>query len=135
MHMPAMAAWTARMSVNTGPSPIAHLPSTRRPGYSRSRFRPQPLIEDLEKGGMTGYLHRLAHRFRARVGLFVLGLALGSGTLFVGQSCLASGQCASCGACVSRLPVLAVPLLVGGAVVLAHKIGSYVRKRLRAQVS
>jgi hypothetical protein len=40
-----------------------------------------------------------------------LGVALGSGLVILGQGCAASGQCPACGACSTRLPILALPLL------------------------
>lgn len=54
-----------------------------------------------------------------------LGAVLGTGAMIFGQTCAATGQCASCdGACMARLPILAVPILVDGAIVLAKKIKS-----------
>ncbi len=54
-----------------------------------------------------------------------LGMILGSGAMIFGQSCAATGQCASCdGNCVAKLPLLAVPILVDGAIVLAKRIKS-----------
>ena len=52
-----------------------------------------------------------------------LGAVIGTGAMIFGQSCAATGQWLNCGgACVSRLPILAVPILVDGAIVLAKKI-------------
>ena len=68
------------------------------------------------------HLHRLGKRFHA----FCLGTTAALlTTVFnqAGQSCALSGQCASCGACVSRvLPLVALPLLLDGVVILTRKV-------------
>ncbi len=52
-------------------------------------------------------------RLRLRGQLFhlVFGLSIGSGALLMAGACPTFGQCAACGACLSGLPLLAVPLL------------------------
>lgn len=50
------------------------------------------------------------------------GLTLGLGTMFVSGGCPLIGQCTSCGACGARLPILALPFLADGAVMLAGKL-------------
>jgi hypothetical protein len=42
--------------------------------------------------------------------------------MFLSQGCPLIGQCTSCGACAPRLPLLAIPLLADGAVVLTRKV-------------
>jgi hypothetical protein len=51
-----------------------------------------------------------------------LGAALGSGLVILGQGCAASGQCPACGACIARLPILALPLLADSAIVLVGRV-------------
>lgn len=51
-----------------------------------------------------------------------LGVTLGASLAVFGQGCVASGQCATCGACAARLPVLALPLMADGAFIVVGKI-------------
>ena len=51
-----------------------------------------------------------------------VGATLGIGSMFLSQGCPLIGQCTSCGACAPRLPLLALPLLADGAVVLTRKV-------------
>jgi len=52
---------------------------------------------------------------RGKVQSLALGLSFGLGTILIGQPCVGSGQCASCGICLTRLPIALLPLL--GAIV------------------
>ena len=70
-----------------------------------------------------------AHQFRLKIDYVVLGLAVGSGALIMGQGCITTGQCATCRACVSRLPILAFPLLAQASVVLIGKARNHLRRR------
>jgi len=51
-----------------------------------------------------------------------VGATLGIGSMFLSQGCPLIGQCASCGACAPRLPLLAIPFLADGALVLTRKV-------------
>ncbi len=74
---------------------------------------------------MTNKLSKSPFWINKKAHSLTLGAVLGTGAMIFGQSCAATGQCASCGgACMSRLPILAVPILVDGAIVLAKKIKS-----------
>jgi hypothetical protein len=42
--------------------------------------------------------------------------------MFLNQGCPMLGQCTSCAACVPRLPLLALPLLADGAILLSTKV-------------
>jgi hypothetical protein len=70
-------------------------------------------------------LNKSSFLIKQKAHSLTLGMVLGSGAMIFGQSCAATGQCASCGgACMTRLPLLAVPILVDGAIVLAKRIKS-----------
>jgi hypothetical protein len=72
---------------------------------------------------MTNRLSKSQFWTKQKARSLTLGAVVGTGAMIFGQSCAATGQCASCGgACVSRLPLLAVPILVDGAIVMAKKI-------------
>jgi hypothetical protein len=51
-----------------------------------------------------------------------VGATLGIGSMFLSQGCPLIGQCTACAACAPRLPLLALPFLVDGAVMLTRKI-------------
>lgn len=57
-------------------------------------------------------------RFKALC--LTLGLSLGSGIMILGQGC-AGGACLSCGACASKLPMLALPILADAALIMVGK--------------
>lgn len=70
-------------------------------------------------------LNKSSFLIKQKAHSLTLGAVLGTGAMIFGQSCAATGQCASCGgACMTRLPLLAVPILVDGAIVLAKRIKS-----------
>ncbi len=74
---------------------------------------------------MTKKLSKSQFWTRQKANSITLGAVIGTGAMIFGQSCAATGQCASCdGACVARLPILAVPILVDGVIVLAKKVKS-----------
>ncbi len=51
-----------------------------------------------------------------------LGLVAGTGLAAISQVCPAPGQCAACGgACLARLPLLAIPLAAGPLIALTRK--------------
>lgn len=50
------------------------------------------------------------------------GITLAIGTTFLGQGCPLVGQCPTCGACLPRLPLLALPLVADGVVFLSTKV-------------
>ena len=53
-----------------------------------------------------------------------LGLTTGVGIAVLSQTLnqgCAGGQCATCGACVTKLPLLALPIVIDGAVVYGKK--------------
>ncbi len=50
-----------------------------------------------------------------------VGMTLGIGSIFLSQSCPLLGQCPTCAACVPRLPLLALPLVVDGLMILATR--------------
>ncbi|MFC1936494.1 hypothetical protein ACFLYP_02375 [Chloroflexota bacterium] len=50
------------------------------------------------------------------------GLVLGAGIMVLGSGCALSGQCATCGACAAGVPLLAAPILIDGAIILADKV-------------
>ena len=59
---------------------------------------------------------------RPKVLWTVGGATLGTGALLLSQSC-PGGQCAACGgACASRLPLLAIPLVLQGAALVVGKL-------------
>jgi hypothetical protein len=62
-----------------------------------------------------------------------LGAALGSGLVILGRGCAASGQCPACGACITKLPIVALPLLVDGVVVLAGRVRESILVRRDSQ--
>ncbi len=62
---------------------------------------------------MTGAAGALTQIVRTKALHLALGLSVGSSALLMAGACPALGQCAGCGACLSGLPLLAVPLLVG----------------------
>lgn len=51
-----------------------------------------------------------------------VGMTLGVGSVFLNQGCPLIGQCATCGTCLPRLPLLALPLLADGAIFLSTKV-------------
>ena len=53
-----------------------------------------------------------------------VGMTLALGSTFLSQGCPLIGQCASCGACLPRLPLLAIPLAADAVVVLAGRLGA-----------
>jgi hypothetical protein len=50
------------------------------------------------------------------------GMTLAVASTALSQGCPLVGQCASCAACLPRLPLLAVPLVADALVVLAGKV-------------
>jgi len=78
---------------------------------------------------MLKIAQELAHQLRLKIGYVILGLAVGSGALIMGQGCIATGQCATCRACVSRLPILALPILAQVSAVLIGKGRNHLRRR------
>lgn len=51
-----------------------------------------------------------------------VGMTLGIGSTFLNQGCPLIGQCTACAACAPRLPLLALPLLMDGVVLVAGKV-------------
>ena len=51
-----------------------------------------------------------------------VGMTLGISSVFLGQGCPLLGHCPSCAACVPRLPLLVLPLLANGVVVIAASL-------------
>jgi hypothetical protein len=51
-----------------------------------------------------------------------IGMTLAIGSTFLSQGCPLVGQCTTCGACLPRLPLLAIPLAADGLVFLATKL-------------
>jgi hypothetical protein len=61
-------------------------------------------------------------RSRRKILWTVGGATVGTGALLLSQSC-PGGQCAACGgACASRLPLLAIPLVLQGAALVVGKL-------------
>ena len=77
---------------------------------------------------LNEHLHRLSNRLHA----FFLGTTaalLAAVFSQAGQGCALSGQCATCGACVSQLlPIVALPILLDAALTLTRRLlGTYGR--------
>ena len=53
-----------------------------------------------------------------------VGMTLGIGSMFLSQGCPLVGQCTACAGCVPRLPLLALPLLADGVLLLSTKVMS-----------
>ena len=51
-----------------------------------------------------------------------VGMTLGISSAFLGQGCPLLGHCPTCATCVPRLPLLALPLLADGLVVITAKL-------------
>ena len=73
---------------------------------------------------MIKKLNKYQSWIKRKIHSLTLGVVLGSGALMFGQSCASTGHCLNCGACVSKLPILAVPILVDGAIVMVEKVKS-----------
>ena len=71
---------------------------------------------------MLDALGRFEHKVRFKIFCLFLGLSAGSGMMVLGQGCLGTGQCAACSACVSRLSILTIPVLLEGAAMLVGKV-------------
>jgi hypothetical protein len=71
---------------------------------------------------MQNELSKRLHQLQPKIHGLAFGMTLGIGSTYLSQGCITSGACPACGACVARLPLLAVPLLLDGAVLLAGKI-------------
>jgi hypothetical protein len=53
---------------------------------------------------------------------FSAGMTLALAAPLLQQGCALSGQCASCGACAVRAPLLALPLLLDAGIVLGERV-------------
>jgi hypothetical protein len=51
-----------------------------------------------------------------------VGMTLGIGTIVLNQGCPLVGSCPACAACIPRLPLLALPFLADGIVMLSAKV-------------
>jgi len=67
-------------------------------------------------------LSQQLRHYQPKIHGLALGMTLGIGSTFLSQGCAATGACPACGACAARLPLLAVPFLLDGAVMLAGKV-------------
>jgi hypothetical protein len=61
-------------------------------------------------------------QFQPKLHGLAFGMTLGIGSTFLGQGCPLLGQCPACAACLPRLPLLALPLLADGALLISAKI-------------
>jgi hypothetical protein len=72
-------------------------------------------------------------KLRTKVLCLSLGVTTGVGLAAVGQTLsqgCAGGACLTCGACLSRLPILALPLLAEGVVILGRKVVPLQKRRV-----
>ena len=65
--------------------------------------------------------HTRIQQLQPKLHGLAVGMTLGIGSMFIGQGCPFIGQCPTCAACVPRLPLLAIPLLADGVVLLAAR--------------
>ena len=67
-------------------------------------------------------LHTRIENLQPKLHGLAVGMTVGIGSMFLNQSCPLLGQCTTCAACVPRLPLLALPLLADGAILLSTKV-------------
>ena len=68
------------------------------------------------------------HQYQSQIHGLAIGMTLGIGSTFLSQGCIASGMCPACGTCITRLPLLAVPFFLDGAIMLAGKMITFKEK-------
>ena len=71
---------------------------------------------------MQNELSQRLRQYQPKIHGLAIGMTLGIGSTFLNQGCIASGMCPACGSCMTRLPLLAVPFLLDGAIMLVGKM-------------
>jgi hypothetical protein len=59
------------------------------------------------------------HKLQSKMHGMAVGMTLGIGSMYLGQGCPLLGQCPTCAACASRLPLIFLPLVADGVISLA----------------
>jgi len=67
-------------------------------------------------------LHERLQAIQPKLHGAAIGATLGIGGMLLGQACPLRGACPTCSACAVRLPLLAVPLLLDGVVLLTGRL-------------
>jgi hypothetical protein len=91
-----------------------------------------PQVNEADTQARDKKMNLLTEEMRYKLFHLWMGAALGSSLAFFSGGCAASGQCPTCGACVARLPILALPVLADGAVMLVGHVQRAVEEKRKS---
>lgn len=71
---------------------------------------------------MNTPMHARMRLLQPKLHGLAVGMTLAIGSTALSQGCPLVGQCSACGACLPRLPLLAMPLVADAIVLLAGRV-------------